>query len=92
MIEFLKRLLVNSVKTAFTIVGVTAFTIYLFRFLVYASGRLFGLYLNWQEITLTHDQRFFIHQLADEVAFRGAIVLIIFLLLFPSIRKRFLFF
>ena len=85
---FLYKLLLLVLKTF----GVIVFTVYFFRFLVYASGHLFGFYLKWQEITLTHEQRFFIHQLSDEIAFFCWISLTILLLVFPKMRKKFLFF
>ena len=91
IIDFAKSLALKILKTACAAVVVTAFTIYLMRFLGYASSYLLGFYLDWQEITLTHDERFFIYQLSDYVRFYGGVVLIIFLLVFPKVRKKFLF-
>ena len=89
--EFAKKLALKILKTACAAVVVTIFTIYLMRFLGYASGKLLGIYLDWQGITLTHDERYFIYLLSDHVRFYGGVLLIIFLLVFPKVRKKFLF-
>jgi len=91
MIEFVKSLALKILKAAFAAVFVTVFTIYLMRFLGYASGKLLGIYLDWQGITLTHDERYFIYLLSDHVRFYGGVLLILFLLIFPKVRKKFLF-
>ena len=91
LIEFAKSLALKILKTACAAVVVTVFTIYLMRFLGYASGKLLGIYLDWQGITLTHDERYFIYLLSDYGRFYGGVALIIFLLVFPNVRKKFLF-
>jgi len=91
IIEFAKGLVLKILKTACAAMVVTLLTIYLMRFLGYASGKLLGIYLDWQGITLTHDERYFIYLLSDYGRFYGGVVLIIFLLVFPKVRKKFLF-
>jgi len=91
IIEFAKGLVLKILKTACAAMVVTLLTIYLMRFLGYASGKLLGIYLDWQGITLTHDERYFIYLLSDHVRFYGGVVLIIFLLVFPKVRKKFFF-
>jgi len=91
MIEFVKSLVLKILKTAFAAVVVFVFTFCLVRFLDHASGYLLGLYLDWQGITLTHEERYLIYLLSDYVRFYGGVLLIIFLLVFPKVRKKFLF-
>ena len=91
IIEFGKKLALKILTTAFAAVVVTVFTIYLMRFLDYASSYLLGLFLDWQGITLTHEKRYFIYLLSDYGRFYGGVALIIFLLVFPKVRKKFLF-
>jgi len=91
IIEFAKGLVLKILKTACAAMVVTLLTIYLMRFLGYATGKLLGFYLDWQGITLTHDERYFIYLLSDHVRFYGGVLLIIFLLVFPKVRKKFLF-
>jgi len=91
IIEFGKKLALKILTTAFAAVVVTVFTIYLMRFLDYASSYLLGLFLDWQGITLTHEERYFVYLLSDYVRFYGGVLLIIFLLVFPKVRKKFLF-
>ena len=91
IIEFAKGLVLKILKTACAAMVVTLLTIYLMRFLGYASGKLLGIYLDWQGITLTHDERYFIYLLSDHVRFYGGVLLILFLLIFPKVRKKFLF-
>jgi len=91
IIEFAKGLVLKILKTACAAMVVTLLTIYLMRFLGYASGKLLGIYLDWQGITLTHDERYFIYLLSDHVRFYGGVLLIIFLLVFLKVRKKFLF-
>ena len=91
MTEVLKSLPLKILKTACAAVVVTVFTIYLMRFLGYASGKLLGIYLDWQGIFLTHDERYFIYLLSDYGRFYGGVALIIFLLVFPKVRKKILF-
>jgi len=91
IIEFAKIIVLKTLKVAFAAVVVTVFTIYLMRFLGYAASYLLGLFLDWQGITLTHDERYFIYLLSDYGRFYGGVVLIIFLLVFPKVRKKFLF-
>jgi len=91
IIWFSKSLALKTLKTACACVVVTLFTIYLMRFLGYASGKLLGFYLYWQDITLTHDERYFLYLLSDYGRFYGGVVLIIFLLVFPKVRKKFFF-
>jgi len=91
IIEFAKGLVLKILKTACAAIVVTLLTIYLMRFLGYATGKLLGFYLDWQGITLTHDERYFIYLLSDYGRFYGGVALIIFLLVFPKVRKKFLF-
>jgi len=91
IIEFAKGLVLKILKTACAAMVVTLLTIYLMRFLDHASGYLLGLYLDWQGITLTHEERYRIYLLSDHVRFYGGVLLIIFLLVFPKVRKKFLF-
>ena len=91
MIEFVKSLVLKILKTAFAAVVAFVFTFCLVRFLDHASGYLLGLYLDWQGITLTHEERYLIYLLSDYVRFYGGVLLIIFLLVFPNVRKKFLF-
>ena len=91
IIEFAKGLVLKILKTACAAMVVTLLTIYLMRFLGYATGKLLGFYFDWQGITLTHDERYFIYLLSDHVRFYGGVLLIIFLLVFPKVRKKFLF-
>ena len=91
IIEFAKGLVLKILKTACAAMVVTLLTIYLMRFLGYATGKLLGFYLDWQGITLTHDERYFIYLLSDYGRFYGGVALIIFLLVFPKVRKKFLF-
>jgi len=91
IIEFAKGLVLKILKTACAAMVVTLLTIYLMRFLGYATGKLLGFYLDWQGITLTHEERYLIYLLSDHVRFYGGVVLIIFLLVFPKVRKKFLF-
>ena len=91
IIEFAKGLVLKILKTACAAMVVTLLTIYLMRFLGYASGKLLGFYLDWQGITLTHEERYLIYLLSDHVRFYGGVVLIIFLLVFPKVRKKFFF-
>ena len=90
-IMFVKKLSLKILKTAFAAVVVFVFTFCLMRFLDHASGFLLGLYLDWQGITLTHEERYLIYLLSDHVRFYGGVLLIIFLLVFPKVRKKFLF-
>ena len=91
MLEFVKTLTLKILKTAFAAVVVFVFTFCLVRFLDHASGYLLGLYLDWQGITLTHEERYLIYLLSDYVRFYGGVLLILFLLIFPKVRKKFLF-
>ena len=91
MIEFVKSLALKILKTAFAAVVVFVFTFCLVRFLDHASDYLLGLYLDWRGITLKHEERYFLYLLSDYVRFYGGIALIIFLLIFPKVRKKFLF-
>jgi len=91
IIEFAKGLVLKILKTACAAMVVTLLTIYLMRFLGYATGKLLGFYLDWQGITLTHDERYFIYLLSDYGRFYGGVALIIFLLVIPKVRKKFLF-
>ena len=91
IIEFGKKLALKILTTAFAAVVVTVFTIYLMRFLDYASSYLLGFFLDWQGITLTHEERYLIYLLSDYGRFYGGVLLIIFLLVFPKVRKKFLF-
>ena len=92
IINFVKKLVFKLLKTALIIIGVTIFVIFLGISLDYAEGYLVGFYVDWQGITLTHEERYFIHLLSDYVRFYGGVLLIIFLLLFPRVRKKILFF
>jgi len=91
IIEFAKGLVLKILKTACAAIVVTLLTIYLMRFLGYATGKLLGFYLDWQGITLTHEKRYFIYLLSDYGRFYGGVALIIFLLVFSKVRKKFLF-
>ena len=91
IVAFVIKLALKILKTALTAVVVFVFTYCLVRFLDNVSGYLLGLYLDWQGITLTHEERYFIYLLSDYVRFYGGVLLIIFLLLFPRVRKKILF-
>lgn len=91
IIAFVIKLALKILKTAFTAMVVFVFTYCLVRFLDNTSGYLLGLYLDWKGITLTHEERYLIYLFSDYMEFYGGMLLIIFLLLFPRVRKKILF-